>query len=68
VSQLAVRDQLTQVRELSDGEVLVLLTDTTDLGESIISRLARQRLHKQIGQHDGRRREVVLIEWRSPAI
>jgi hypothetical protein len=44
VSELAIRDQLTRVRELADGEVLVLLTSTTELGDSITSRLARQRV------------------------
>jgi hypothetical protein len=44
VSVLAVHDQLTRVRELADGEVLVLLTDIADLGDSITSRLARQRV------------------------
>ncbi len=44
VSELAVRDQLIRVRELADGEVLVLLTEITDLGDSIIARLARQQV------------------------
>jgi PglZ domain len=44
VSELAVRDQLTRLRELADGEVLVLLTDAVDLGESVTARLARQRV------------------------
>jgi hypothetical protein len=43
-SELAVRDQLTRLRELADGEMLVLLTDVTDLGDSITSRLARQQV------------------------
>jgi hypothetical protein len=44
VSELAIHDQLSRVRELADGEVLVLLTDTTNLGDSITSRLARQQV------------------------
>jgi hypothetical protein len=43
-SELAVRDQLTRMGQLADGEVLVLLTETTDLGDSITSRLARQQV------------------------
>jgi hypothetical protein len=44
VSELAVRDQLTRLRELTDGEVLVLLTDVTDLADSITCRLARRQV------------------------
>ena len=44
MSELAVHDQLSRVGELADGEVLVLLTETTDLGESITARLARQKV------------------------